>query len=78
MVEVENSVQLPTPICLYLNLSSVSMFAGKNNCLNAPMSITVSVCTSLCLHVTTTELFSVFFGIQFWGILRKSVDTVKF
>jgi len=59
MVEVANSVQLSIPVCLYISLSPVSMFAGKI-CVNAPVSIIVSVCSSLYLQVTKAELLSDF------------------
>jgi len=59
MVEVANSVQLSIPICLYISLPNVSMFAGKI-CVSAPVSIIVSVHSSLYQQVITAELLSAF------------------
>ena len=45
--------------CLYISLSPVSVFAWKI-CVNAPVSIIVSVHSSLYLQVTRAELLSAF------------------
>jgi hypothetical protein len=68
MVEVVTSVPLPIPVCMYISLPPVGMFVGKN-CVNAPVSMIVSVCSSLYLQVTTAELLSVF---QWHSLLGSS------
>jgi hypothetical protein len=73
MVEVANSVQLSIPICLYISLSPVSMFAGKI-CVTATVSIFVSVRSFLYLQVTKAELLSAFS----WHLIRGSSENYTY